>query len=381
MLRAPHSRNYIKSGSQTGRALPMIIIIVLVTLFALIFLPFVPKSFAHAFVVNSNPGSSQSLPTPPSKIDLYFSEPVDLRYSKLSVLDSNGKQIDNKDVHNIGNDQTTLSITLPTDLKEGVYTVNSKVLSQTDGHVTDNAFVFAVGAAKIPNSSSSGSDRASFSSQLYIPDAIARFPALVGQVIIVGSVFATLWLWRPISKISSLKESMQQTRKKIDKSMLLLTIIGSIILLVSDFGIIYVQANSVNIGISDAIATKFGSIWIIRVAESFLLLAISLAFYVKLRNTNDSPSSLNGLKKQNVCMLVIGILTLLTTSLIGHGEQMVKYYQLRLTLYITLLPRSGLGALSIWHLSLFQKSSQLTGKAKLRHQFCQFLYRDSPQFP
>ena len=318
MLIAPLFRTKsVLSGNLTRHSIP-IVIIVLVTLLALIFLPFIPKSFAHAFVVNSNPTSSQSLPAPPSKIDLYFSEPVDLRYSKLSVLDSNGKQIDNKDIHNIGNDQTTLSLSLPTDLKDGVYTVTSKVLSQTDGHVTDNAFVFGIGEAKIPNNTSNGSDRSSFSSQLYIPDAVARFPALVGQVMIVGSAFATLWLWRPISKISLLKDSIQQTRKKIDRSMLVLTIIGSFILLASDFGIIFVQANSVNIGINEAISTKFGGIWIIRVVESFLLLAISLGFYRKLQKTNDNSSSLK-FKKQNICILLIGILTLLTTSLIGHG--------------------------------------------------------------
>ena len=35
-------------------------------------------------------------------------------------------------------------------VKDGVYTVSTTVLSQTDGHVTDNAFVFAVGEAVFP---------------------------------------------------------------------------------------------------------------------------------------------------------------------------------------------------------------------------------------
>src|SRR5918911_3505885 len=160
------------------------LIIIIVSL-ALILLPTIPKSFAHAFVINSNPSPSQSLPTPPSNVDVYFSEPVDLRYSKLSVLDSNGKQVDNKNIHNIGKDPTTLSVTLPPSLKNGVYTVTTKVLSQTDGHVTENAFVFGIGKEAIPINVANRPS--SPYSQLYIPDAIARFPALVGQVVIVGS--------------------------------------------------------------------------------------------------------------------------------------------------------------------------------------------------
>ena len=53
-----------------------------------------------------------------------------------------------------------------------------------DGHVVDSAFVFGVGEAVIPSQASSTTN---VQSQLYIPNAIARFPALVGQVMVVGA--------------------------------------------------------------------------------------------------------------------------------------------------------------------------------------------------
>ena len=285
----------------------------------ILLIPSVPKTYAHAFVIRSDPSPSQSLSIPPSKVDVYFSEPVDLRYSKLIVLDSNGKQVDNKDIQNINNDQTSLTVTLPAGLKDGVYTISTKVLSQTDGHVTDNAFVFGIGESTVlPISSKNGgsANNPAFS-QLYIPEAIARFPALVGQVMIVGAAFATLWLWRPISKISWMKDSFQQTRNRIDRNLIILTIIGSIILVSSDFAIIYVQANSINIGIGEAIATKFGNVWIVRSMLSLILLAISLFIYT--RRLKKSDDLLSTSKKQVISILAIGIMTLVTTSLIGHG--------------------------------------------------------------
>jgi copper transport protein len=315
--------------------------IVIPLVLLLILAPTIPKSYAHAFVIKSNPSSSQSLTTPPAKVDVYFSEPVDLRYSKLSVIDPNGKQIDNKDIQHINGDQSSLSVTLPSSsLKDGVYTVTTKVLSQVDGHVTDNAFVFGVGE-------SGGSKDLSVAaeaninkqgSQLYIPDAIARFPALVGQVIIVGSAFTSLWLWRPISKINWFNDVLKPTRKSIDRRLTILMIIGSSILVVSDFGIIYVQAASINVGIGDAIMTSFGNVWVVRVVLSFILLITSLLEYRKLKKDDDKIAIS---KEGIISLLAIGLVTLLTTSLVGHGAANGKIVPITIDLIHNL-------AASIW---------------------------------
>jgi copper transport protein len=284
----------------------------------LMFVPTIPKSYAHAFVIKSNPSSSQSLTVSPSRVDVYFSEPVDLRYSKLAVLDSNGKQIDNKDIKNINGDQMALSVTLPSSLKDGVYTVTTKVLSQVDGHVTDNAFVYGVGESGISKnlSAAAGANVNKQGSQLYIPDAIARFPTLIGQVIIVGSAFTTLWLWRPISKIDWFKDLLKQTRKSIDSRLMILVVIGSAILVISDFGIVYVQAASINVGIGELIMTKFGNVWAARVVLSFILLVVSILGYRRLKNDHNKIAVSN---KEITTIFVIGLATLATTSLIGHG--------------------------------------------------------------
>lgn len=108
-------------------------------------------SFGHAFVVNSNPSQSQSIPTSPQQVNVFFSEPVDLHYSHLKVLDSSGKQVDKGDVRYLQqNDESALTVSIPS-LKDGIYTVSTNVLSQTDGHVTENAFVFATGNSTTTN--------------------------------------------------------------------------------------------------------------------------------------------------------------------------------------------------------------------------------------
>jgi copper transport protein len=279
-----------------------------------------PKAYAHAFTIRSDPSPSQSLPSPPTKVDVYFSEPIDMRYSTIKVLDAGGKQVDNKDEHNIGGDPASLTVTLPSSgLKDGVYTVSTKVLSVTDGHVVDNAFVFGIGQAAIPSGQSSNAQFGS-QSQLYIPNAIARFPAYVGQVLVVGAAFAAIWIWKPFSKVKWLNDTIAPLRTRIDRSLIVLMVIGSAILVVSDFGIIYVQANDLGTGINEAIGTKFGSVWVIRTIESFILLAVSLGIYIRrARKTIKSAFSISPSKEEVASLLVIGLAILATTTLIGHG--------------------------------------------------------------
>jgi copper transport protein len=294
-----------------GKLSFQIILIIVVISSAIFIIPNIPNSYGHAWVEKSDPVQGQSLATQPSKIDVYFNDPIDIRYSQLKVLDSNAKEVQEKDQHYINNDQSTLSVSLPSGLKDGIYTITTKVLDQTDGHVTKDAIVFAIGQAVPQNLSSS---TASNYEEISIPEAIARFPALIGQVMVVGVSFATLWLWGPISRISWLGNALAETRIKIDQSMMKLAVIGSIILVSSGFVMISVQAFSINAGILDAINTKFGSIWVIRMIVSSILLALSFTMYHKIKKSNAICP-----KSYVFGLLGIGLIVLTTTSLISHG--------------------------------------------------------------
>ena len=270
----------------------------------------IQTSFGHAFVVNSSPAQSQSMPSSPQQVNVFFSEPVDLRYSHLKVLDSNGKQVDNADVHYLQNDESTLTVSVPL-LEDGTYTVSTNVLSQIDGHVTDNAFVFAIGQAVIPANVSS----IVTSSKLYLPEAIARFPTLLAQVMIVGATFGSLWMWGPLSKIVSLTESISQIRNKVNKRLSVYYVIGSIILVSSNFAILFFQAIAINGSIIDVLDTRFGTILLERSIISFIILGLSIFELRQFRKKKSHTFS----RVENVGFLTIGIILLVTTSLIGHG--------------------------------------------------------------
>lgn len=239
-----------------------------------------------------------------------FSEPIDLKYSEIKILDADGKQIDNKDANYLPGDQAGVSVSV-SNLKDGVYTVSTNVLSQTDGHVTKNAFVFAVGEAKIPTNATKTEDQ---STQVYVPEAIARFPALLGQVMIVGASFATLWLWKPISNISWLRERLLSAKAQIDLRLATFFLIASIILLISDFAMIFVQAMAINGSLIDVLTTRFGNVLIVRTVLSLVVLGISI---FEFRRKKQSGFSLT--REENIGIFSVGIALLITTTMIGHG--------------------------------------------------------------
>jgi copper transport protein len=267
-------------------------------------------SFGHAFVINSTPSQSGSIATSPQQIDVSFSEPVDLRYSNLKVLDSNGKQVDKGDVRYLQDDESKLTVSVPL-LKDGTYTVSTNVLSQIDGHVTENAFVFAIGQAVLPTNVSSSVP----SSTLYLPEAVARFPTLVAQVMIVGAAFGSLWMWRPLSKISILTEPTSKIRHIVNKNLAIYYVISSIILVSSNFAILYFQAIAINGSVIDVLGTRFGTVLLERSLISFIILGISLYEYRQFRKKESHMFS----RLESLGILTIGIILLSTTSLIGHG--------------------------------------------------------------
>ena len=99
-------------------------------------------ALAHAVLVKSVPAQRASLVEPPPRIELWFNERLEPAYSKASVTNEAGTQVDLRDVKVSTEDPRRLSLSLPP-LKPGRYTVSFRVLS-VDGHVVESRLSFTV---------------------------------------------------------------------------------------------------------------------------------------------------------------------------------------------------------------------------------------------
>jgi copper transport protein len=273
----------------------------------------IPESFAHPVYVDSSPGAFQSVPSSPAEVNVFFSEPIELEYSSIRVLGPDGSAVDLNDPHNVEGDTASIGVTLQPDLPEGEYTVTTSVLSAVDGHVVGETFTFGVGTA-VQQQTSVGGQQQQQRDILSPEESISRFPGMVGQVIVVGAAFATLWLWKPLSRVPWLSSAISRTRVSIDRNMMRLIIIGTGLVIASGVAMIVVQAISINAGIPEAISTQFGNVWLTRMLQSSILMGIAVAVYRKLAKNKAIAS-----RAEIYSILILGLAVLVTSSLIAHA--------------------------------------------------------------
>ncbi len=295
----------MKPGRRRVRS---VAIFALVAITALSAFGIIQQAFAHPVYVDSQPRAFQSVASSPSEVNVFFSEPIELDYSRISVLGPDGSRVDMSDAHYVEGDTASIGVTIQPSLPEGEYTVTTKVLSAVDGHVIDETFVYGVGSAPIDN------DNQPRTPVLALEYSFSRFPGMAGQVMAVGAAFGALWLWKPISKVRWLETELSETRLSIDKTMMKIIIIGAGLVLASGVAMIITQAISIEASVTDAIATKFGNVWITRMLQSSILMGIAVAVYRRTVKNKTSPS-----RAELFALLIIGLAVLVTSSLIAHA--------------------------------------------------------------
>ena len=97
---------------------------------------------AHARLDRTAPAAGSAVRGSPPELFLWFTERLEPAFSKVQVLDRNGKQVDKGDPAVDRVDTKLLRVSLPT-LAPGTYRVKWRVLS-VDTHVSKGDFTFNV---------------------------------------------------------------------------------------------------------------------------------------------------------------------------------------------------------------------------------------------
>lgn len=100
-----------------------------------------PIAAAHSFPQQESPSAGASLSKPPSQVSIRFDAPIEKLFSKLEVLDSDGRSV-TEGAPELGPGSTTLSVKLGA-LLPGDYTVQWSVVGR-DSHRTQGSYVFSI---------------------------------------------------------------------------------------------------------------------------------------------------------------------------------------------------------------------------------------------
>jgi copper transport protein len=262
----------------------------------------IPAAYAHPVITAASPAQSTTISAGTTQVVIHYSEAIEIDFSVVKVFDSNGNQIDNKDTQYYVDD-TSLVVTTPP-LKENIYTVTSKVLSKIDGHLVDEAFVFGVGNVNIPPPKQKG-----LSESIYFPEAGARFPGLVGQVIVLGASISSLVIWKATQRRTLIKEDLVELQKIYHTKFSAITGIALFLVFASNILMLVVQTMRLEASASNVLQTSFGSVWILRMAITVILLAV----WFLIENKTGISSKKHGL------ILGLALLLIGTSTIIGHG--------------------------------------------------------------
>jgi copper transport protein len=257
---------------------------------------------AHANLVRSEPATNARLTTPPDEIRLYFTEPIETQFSRIEIWDAQGTVLDGLNSQIDPDDEKQL-VLIPGDMPDGVYTVTWRVVSQTDGHLTQGAFPLIVGSGmSVAESLSSLADET-----IPLHSAIIRWLNVLSLAWFVGSVGFWLFIWQP-----TLPDGHPETKQKMNRVILLgwiaVGITSALMLLlqasiVSGTGLLQ-SFNAVPQVLS---RTRFGQLWLGR----GLLWLISGGLLFAWRNKTVWTYRL---------LLILGMGILITQSLFSHAS-------------------------------------------------------------
>ena len=101
-------------------------------------------ALAHGNLIKSEPEDQQVLATAPTRVVLWFSEPIEENFSDIQVLNPVGERVDIGGAALVPTEPTAMTLALPP-LTDGTYVVAWNNLSSIDGHRVFGSFGFAVG--------------------------------------------------------------------------------------------------------------------------------------------------------------------------------------------------------------------------------------------
>lgn len=261
-----------------------------------------PAASAHPFLLETVPEQGQNAPIGVTQIISKYSEAVEIDFSELKVYDANGNQIDNRDT-SYNNNEMSLIVTTPP-LEQGVYTLTSKVLSKVDGHLVQAAVVFGVGDVQVDTTVL---DSQETSETTYIPEAVARFPGLVGQTVVLGGVIISITIWS--SQQTRFRELVGDIGEQFKTKFSRIIGYGIIATFASNFIMLAVQTWRLEASPIEVIGTTFGTTWLIRMIITIII--IGIWFWMEKRK----QISIKG----QIPLLVTSLILIATTTMMGHG--------------------------------------------------------------
>jgi copper transport protein len=220
---------------------------------------------AHAVLVRSDPAANARLPQSPKAVSIYFSEPLEPRFSSMRVVDPTGAAQDQNDSRVDAGDATHMTLDL-NQLKPGIYSVAWTTVSRVDGHKLQGSYPFIVLSAdgSLPAGSAlpavsapaaAGSTTVS-NGPAYV---IAYWLAVLGAVSLFGGAIFALAVALPAAAVAGAgATSLRRSAVELQLRLLWAAVVS---LLLGELALLALQLHQVGgLGsLTDVLSTSYGA--------------------------------------------------------------------------------------------------------------------------
>ena len=263
--------------------------------------PVVAVAAAHANLLRSEPAIGAVLHEAPRRMQLWFSEEPEPRFSEVALFDATRQRLTDAPAQVAPGDPLSLLLDLPPDLADGAYTVVWRVLSKVDGHVTAGSVPFTVGSPGAADSPApTGVDAAALlggqdalAGRVDALNVLVRWLRHLGTAAIGGTLVVGPTILAPALAATQTPREVARAWRRGLRASRSLAWFGWWLLLLATLGALVVQtAAATNVSHLDALGaplldvvhtTRYGRIWLIWLAL-VALLAVPLALAFRARN-------------------------------------------------------------------------------------------------
>ncbi len=230
---------------------------------------------AHAVLTSSSPAAGAELSEPPNAIDLWFSEPLEPRFTSFELLDGDGAALPVDGIVVDPTDPYHLS-GLPRRLEPGIYTVFYRNVSQSDGHEWSGSFSFTVlnPDGSVPTGQAYQPELGAANSPANI---IGRWFTFLGFTLVAGGA---VFLW-PLRRHAEATRRLAPVHAEATRR---IALVGLPLLVAGGALVISAQAQAVPgaSALDIAAGTRGGTLWLWRmIAVEAIAVLLALSFLAR----------------------------------------------------------------------------------------------------
>ena len=305
---------------------------------------------AHALLVKADPPVNSQLRDPPEELTLYFSEPLERKFSSVRVIDQDGNRVD-QSVTFDDTDKALMRVQL-SDLKPGYITVNWQTVSAVDGHHITGSYPITI---LNQNGSVAATPPAATSSvagdQADPVRVVTKAAILIAASLLVGAL-VFLSLITPA-------ESSTEARAGFERRVLTVLAMAFVALALAGGVDLLFQAVDINTSVSQVLKTQWGERWWWR---HLVLIQPALLIPIMFRSQNARRGLAMGALVGAACYLAIASST-------SHGAAGGGAFWATASDFVHLLGACvWIGMLAILALHFFWARQALTGQARYEAQ-------------